>query len=280
MNKFFIVSCLCIWLPYAAICQTSFDTKLQELAEKIATQISQQGKLKVAVWHFVNTQGEITDMGKFIGEDFSVYFTNSSKGRYQVMDRNHLDQILREHKLNSEGFIDPQTAKELGRINAVDAIITGTVDIFETQLKVRIKVLDTESALQISAEIGYLPVDQNIASFLGIPGMGNSSQNSTSTSNRGFNRPLMSNEQVNNPATVNKECETKNTGDYCFENQKTFKVTVDLDGTSSGLPDLTLEPGQTQCIYNKKAQTYDYSLRDMVQYKYFASGEFLIQQCQ
>src|SRR5688572_16362412 len=257
MNKFFIVSCLCIWLPYATICQTSFDTKLQELAEKIATQISQQGKLKVAVWHFVNTQGEITDMGKFIGEDFSVYFTNSSKGRYQVMDRNHLDQILREHKLNSEGFIDPQTAKELGRLNAVDAIITGTVDIFETQLKVRVKVLDTETALQIAAEIGYLPVDENVASFLGVPGLGQSGSNQ-SPSNRGFNAPINPNIQYNNPGTVDQECEKNNSGDYYFENKTSNRVRV--RGDAGYLSLLYLGPGETGTYYGIAAGKHTFQI--------------------
>lgn len=232
--------------------QTAFDAKLQELAEKVAVQIAQQGKAKVAVWDFINTQGEITNGGKFIAEDFSVYFTNASKGTYQVMDRNHLDQILKEHKLNAEGFIDPETAKELGRLKAVDAIITGTVDILDTQLKVRVKVLDTETALQIAAEIGYLPIDANMASFLGVPGMGTQS---SGAANRGFNNPINSNEGYNNPETVNKACESNNTGDYCFSNttKDNFIVSINANGTALQLP-----PGQTQCLYNMTAGSYNY----------------------
>jgi hypothetical protein len=230
----------------------------------------------VAVWHFANTQGEITDMGKFIAEDFSVYFTNASKGTYQVMDRNHLDQLLREHKLNSEGFIDPETAKALGRMKAVDAVITGTVDILEKQLKVRLKVLDTETALQVAAEIGYLPIDENVSAFLGVPGLGSSG--GSATTNRGFNRPLSSDEQINNPATVNQECESKNYGDYCFANATQRELKVVIDDPSSW-PSLTLRPGQTQCIYSRKSGTYGYSISDRQDTKYFAKGEILIEKC-
>lgn len=279
MKNLYTILLLIITSTQTIIGQSVFDSQLQALAEKVALQIAAKGKEKVAVWHFVNTKGEITNSGKYIAEDFSVYFTNASKDAYQVMDRNHLDQILKEHKLNSEGFIDPETAKELGRLNAVDAIITGTVDILDTQLKVRVKVLDTETALQIAAEIGYLPIDANMASFLGVPGMGSDNSLSRNESNRGFNHPLNSNEEINNPETVSKECESKNIGDYCFANSTNVKLRVQPTFDSRYFTTFTLDPGQTQCLYNLLATTYSYEIYDTQARGMKAQGEILVVKC-
>ncbi len=49
-----------------------------------------------------------------------VYIFNRRKAKKEipvkVIDRTHLKAILHEHKLASTGLIDPQTARQLGRI--------------------------------------------------------------------------------------------------------------------------------------------------------------------
>jgi hypothetical protein len=147
---------------------------------------------------------------------------------------------------------------------------------------VRLKVLDTETALQIAAEIGYLPMDQNIASFLGVPGLGATGNQPSGATNRGFNRPLNSNEQYNSPETVAAECETKNTGDYCFENKTTVKLRVhvgtDQRGELNG-SDILLDPGQSQCFYSLKAQSFYYKIyraRDGSNPPYFYDTKYII----
>lgn len=245
--------------------QTTYDDALNDLARKVAQQIVQRQKHKIAVWDFVNSQGEPTRLGKYIAEDFSVTFTKVSGGAYQVMDRNHLRQLLKEHKLNAEGFIDPATAKKLGMMKAADAIITGTVDVLGKKIKIRIKVLDTETALQIAAESIYVPVDANLAYYIGTPGLVNADDSGAGS--RGFNRPLNSNEHYNNPETVDQSCATNNTGDFCFLNSLNAGVKVQLEpvnwrnamsfGGRSRI-EMTLDPGQQQCFYNLPVGVYYY----------------------
>ena len=87
----------------------------------------------------------------------------------------------------------------------------------------------------------------------------------------------------NNTQPVNKECETKNTGDYCFTNstQKQLKVYLYTKSEEDGLGgnmietgkggymrvkwnggDVTIEPGQTECFYNIPAYSLDFDVRD------------------
>lgn len=228
-----------------------FDAQLEDLARSIATKLDGKGKKKVAVWGFVTESGERTALGNYLTEDFSVYVTNFGDN-FEIIDRNHLDVLLREHQLNSEGYIDEATAKELGKIVAVDAIITGTYSVLNTNVKVRAKVLDTETALQFAASMANLPLNENVASYLGI------SVNGGNTTNKGFNRPLGSNETVNSPDTVNAECHKNSTGDFCFSNSLKEKVVVrlnyfttpDTKYNNNAYKTLILDSGETKCVYS------------------------------
>lgn len=44
-----------------------------------------------------------------------------------VVERQHLDSVLREQSLSTSGSFDPATAKQLGKLLGVDALFVGTV---------------------------------------------------------------------------------------------------------------------------------------------------------
>ena len=286
MARRILITALCFALYISASSQ-GFDAALTQLSDDISSKIRTTGKRKVAVWDFTDTEGKITNLGKYLSEEVSVNLTNASYS-LNVMDRNHLNTILREHKLNAEGVVDVNTAKQLGKINAVDAIITGTVTVFVDKIRLTIKVLDTETALIIAATKGDLPISKEIASFLGVPGMG--SEGVSSTVNRGFNSPLNPNEQYNNPGTVAKDCESKRIGDYCFSNLTKDDFIIQISGNTL----VNLAPGQTKCLYGLVAGTYSFHVlstknynrgawniyRMPSSYKYtFDKGQFLVEAC-
>ena len=251
MKHFLLFTISLILFSNTTIAQ-DFDTQLEKLAEGIATNLDGKSKKKIAVWGFVTENGERSSLGNYLTEDFSVYLTNFGDN-IEIIDRNHLDVLLKEHQLNSEGYIDEETAKQLGKIIAVDAIITGTYTVLNSTVKVRAKVLDTETALQIAASMANLPLDENIASYLGV------SVNGGNSTNRGFNRSLNSNETVNNPEKVDSECSKKRTGDFCFANSLNEKIIVyiiywpAMETKSVGSKRKTsiiLEPKESKCIYS------------------------------
>ncbi|MEM9300013.1 MAG: FlgO family outer membrane protein [Bacteroidota bacterium] len=243
-----------IFLPTALNGQGQ-DAQLQSLATKIADGINNSEKKKVAVWGFVSESGENTSFGKYLTEDFSVYLTNQSLS-FQVIDRNHIDVLLQEHKLNSEGYIDSQTAKELKKIIAADALVTGTYTVLSSKVRVRAKVLDTETALQFTAQIVDLPLNDDARGYLGISSDG-------VDQNRGFQRPMNTREKVNNPKTVDENCEKEGFGDFCFSNSTNEKLMVvvktkRLERSGYDFRDITLLPKETKCMYKMASGTINY----------------------
>lgn len=272
MNKIKLLWVIFFICPYFFFAQNDFNKKLNELASQLATKLSEKGKTKIAVWDFTDLDGNINNLGKYVSETLSVYLTNAT-GNIKVVDRNHLNTILKEHQLKSDGFIDVKTAKQLGKIIQVGAIVTGKITVFRNAINLTMKVLDTETADIIAASANDLPLNDNLRDILGIP---------SNSPNRGFNRPLNSNESYNNPTTVNSDCIEKKTGDYCFFNNTNITVRVHLDQRYSRLY-ITLKPKQTQCFYDMNAKSRNYYVVNHKEYftraKVLQSGQINIEQC-
>jgi len=232
---------------------SNFDQAMISLANEVAQRVQSKNKLQVAVWNFTNTRGASSELGNYIARDFSIHFTNASSG-FQVNDRDHMEQILKEHELNTEGFVDPATAKEIGRLVAADAIVTGTVDVGLHHLRLRIKIIDTETGRHFAAGLRNLPIDENIKIILEETEFDTPSKSKSSTPR------LDSGETEKDARQTEEDCEHLNTGIYCFTNQSNVAYLIDIRGVSNGFrQSITLDPGQDRCLYDVPSGTYSYS---------------------
>src|SRR5437588_6302133 len=113
----YVVSLMLIGSP-------SHGQELKGVSSTLATKIGELGRKRVAVVDFTDLQGNVTELGRFLAEELSGALVNDSRG-FRVIDRAHLKAILQEHKLAATGIIDPQTARQLGKIASVDTLVTG-----------------------------------------------------------------------------------------------------------------------------------------------------------
>jgi len=156
---FFRLSLICIWSIAISMAFSyplmAHEREINNLSGALAWDIASAGKKTVAVVDFTDLQGNVTELGRFLAEEFSVALAGADlagadKG-FEVIDRTHLRTILAEHKLSATGIIDPQTARELGKIAGVDALITGTITPFGESVRILVKILDSETARIIGA---------------------------------------------------------------------------------------------------------------------------------
>jgi len=143
-----------------------YEKEIDRLSISMAERISTAGKKTIAVVDFTDLQGNVTELGRFLAEEFSAALVNAGKG-FVVVDRIHLKSILKEHKLSASGIIDPTTARKLGKIAGVDAIVTGTITPFGERVRLSAKVLETDSAKVICASRGNIPKTDAIEELLG-----------------------------------------------------------------------------------------------------------------
>ncbi|UCH97550.1 MAG: hypothetical protein JSV88_12060 [Candidatus Aminicenantes bacterium] len=143
----------------------SYEKEIKTISQELAKKIEEAGKKSIAVVDFNDLQGNITELGRFLAEEFSTSLVSTGKG-FEMVDRTHLKSILAEHKLSTTGLIDPQTARKLGQIVGVEAIVTGTITPFGDSVRLSVKVLVTDTAKVITASTGNIPKTKAIEELL------------------------------------------------------------------------------------------------------------------
>ncbi len=148
----------------AAVPSSAQDMK--PLSAVLAKSISASGRKTVAVLDFTDLQGNVSELGRFLAEEFSADLVSDAKG-FEVIDRTHLKSILQEHRLGTTGLIDPQTARKLGQIAGVDALVTGTMTPLGDSIRLSSRVLDTTTAKMIGASTTDIPRTKAVEELLG-----------------------------------------------------------------------------------------------------------------
>jgi TolB-like protein len=138
---------------------------VNSLSSSLAEIASRSGRKTVAVVDFTDLQGCVTELGRYMAEDVSVALVNNAKG-FEVIDRTNLKVLMQEHKLASTGIIDPATARQLGQIAGVDALVTGTIAPLGDSVHVSAKVLDTETAKVLGGITADIPKTRTVEELL------------------------------------------------------------------------------------------------------------------
>jgi TolB-like protein len=272
----YLISFFSFIITLPAISQTDYDKAMFDIAEQVAQRINNKNRKNIAVWYFHNSFGKKDSLGDYVGRDFSVHFTNVNSN-LNILDRDHLDQIVREQNLQEEGFIDPATAKRINMLTGADAIVTGTIDVSLHRLRLRIKIIDAESGAQLSALIGYIPIDDHIRYILHESGI-NKQKNINEQDTR-----LETNETYNSAETTDSECGENKTGDYCFDNKSSQSYMIRIFGQKKGpfynlMKDKNVKNGQTACFYDLLEGVYSFQLISEKGFE-LRQGEFRIDRC-
>ncbi|MBM4305253.1 MAG: hypothetical protein FJ123_00815 [Deltaproteobacteria bacterium] len=143
----------------------AYEKEVKGLCSNMAERIYKGGRRTVAVVDFVDLQGNVTKLGRFLAEEFSVNLADAGKG-FEVVDRTHLKTLLKEHKLSETGIIEPSTARRLGQIAGVDALVTGTITPFGDSVRLSVKILDTATAKMIGASSCDIPKTKAISELI------------------------------------------------------------------------------------------------------------------
>lgn len=166
LKSLLLTVCLSMFFISYTYASIDFDKEIDQLSGKIAEKIAAAGKKKIAVVDFTDLDGSVTELGRFLAEEFSTALAGTGKG-FTVVDRIHLKSLLKEHKLSSTGLIDQNTIRQLGKIAGVDALITGSLTPLGESVRINVKVLDIETAAVIEANRGNIAMTDAIKSLMG-----------------------------------------------------------------------------------------------------------------
>ncbi|MBI5245134.1 MAG: hypothetical protein HY922_15840 [Elusimicrobia bacterium] len=106
-------------------------------------------------------------------------------GKFVVVERDKLNKILEEQKLQSSGAIDPKTAVQMGKVLGLNAIVTGSISEFgvktggseyllmqskkqTAEATVDIRIVDAETGQVLYADSGKGSAKSGTGSVLGL----------------------------------------------------------------------------------------------------------------
>jgi TolB-like protein len=137
MSLFFIY-------PYVVLARQSLDEGINALTEQINKYMVEQKKTKIAIIPFPDIQKQkVNVFGSFIAEELTTNLFTT--GKFKIVERSLLRQVLDELKLGQTGIVDANSAKELGKLTGVDAIIAGTITDLGSTIAINCRLIETQS---------------------------------------------------------------------------------------------------------------------------------------
>jgi TolB-like protein len=161
---FIVTVSLIMAVALRAEAQGSLDQRVSELSQQIAAKMTAKQKTTVAVVEFTDLQGNTTDFGRFLAEELITRLMETEK--FRVIERQLLNKIIAEQKLSLTGVVDPASAKQLGKILGVDAIVSGTVTNLSQSLKVNARLISTETGEIFAVASAEIFKDESVTGLL------------------------------------------------------------------------------------------------------------------
>lgn len=113
---------------------------------------------RVAVVPFAGPRGGTSYSGAVMSERLISRLL--ARGGLEVVERPLLESVLREQKLGLFGIMDPRTARALGRVLGVDAIVSGTaVELRDDRVEINARLIDAETAQVLAGASGRVSKD-------------------------------------------------------------------------------------------------------------------------
>lgn len=144
--------------------QKNLDEGVTELATQITTRATKQEKQRIAVLPFHELDGQPTVLGTYLAEELVTKLFQL--GNFKIVERQLLDKVMAELRIQRSGAIDPATAKEIGRIAAVDAIVTGSITELGTYVAVNCRLIETTTGEVFGAAQTKITKDEDVSKIM------------------------------------------------------------------------------------------------------------------
>ncbi len=158
---------LCVWtfslLWVVSLMVTTLADQFSEDVEKLTRELSD--KMHATTSPIAVGLGSFFYGDSKMSSDFAVHFAAEVENaatnvpRFTLVNRSRLDEILRELDLQMSDLIDPDTVKRLGRIQGLDAMLTGQYSLWGKGVRVKAELIHIEDARMVAVTevIGGIP---------------------------------------------------------------------------------------------------------------------------
>lgn len=112
----------------------------------------------IAVTRFSYADGRLSTDGNIVAERFTTELIRLKK--LKVVERDQIERVLSELKLQNAGAIDPESARRIGRMLGADLlVIGGMVELPGAVLELNVRLAEVESGQAVGAASGRVSRD-------------------------------------------------------------------------------------------------------------------------
>lgn len=146
----FLLICIIV---SAGAAKPNLEEGIQEAVKKLSSSPGLKGK-SIAVGTIRNTSGQPTALSAVIASAAEASLSkNAAESDFEVIDRNNLDELVKEWALGQTGLVDEETATAAGKLCGVNQFCFGSYAASGKEATVWFKVVDAEKGtVSASAE--------------------------------------------------------------------------------------------------------------------------------
>jgi TolB-like protein len=164
LTSLIFLGCVLLVSPRCVVAQANLEQHVDELSRQIVAKVSAKQKTTIAVVEFADLGGRVTNFGKFLAEELITRLHETEK--FKVIERQLLNKIINEQKLSLTGVIDPNSAKKLGSLLGVDAIVSGSISDLGKSLRINARMISTETGEIFAVASTEVLKDDTVLSLL------------------------------------------------------------------------------------------------------------------
>lgn len=140
------------------------DVKLNHLAHDMVKSLREENKSNLAIVEFPDLDGRVSQFGKYVAEELTTRLFTTR--RFNIIERQLLNQLLAEQNLGQSGLIDVNSAAQIGKMLGVDAIVTGTITDLGNNIRINARLIETVSASVFAVASVTIEKDDQIQTML------------------------------------------------------------------------------------------------------------------
>ncbi|HXK37880.1 MAG TPA: FlgO family outer membrane protein [Candidatus Paceibacterota bacterium] len=141
-----------------------FDASITNLASDISSKSRQTGVIKIAILSLSGGDSQTSAFGKILAEELTVKLFETRK--FQIVERELLVKILKEQKFELSGPVDGAAIQRLGKLLAIDAILTGSITDTNVGLRINARLISSTSGEVLSVASATILKDEFVSDLL------------------------------------------------------------------------------------------------------------------
>jgi curli biogenesis system outer membrane secretion channel CsgG len=154
---------LILLLSYTIVAAQSgnYNEVIGNIADRLASSISQNGKRALSVTDFTTVKGKTTELGEDIANDLETALL-STNHNFRLVSRDELNRILAEQEISRSRITEKDNVKRIGNISNVDVLVVGKISDWGEYITIQVQLLDVETANLIGAAKGEITATNRV----------------------------------------------------------------------------------------------------------------------